>query len=474
MRKYVIILVLLNLILFTTAFIGEVDRNMPVIGADGVGDPYFPHLGNGGYDAQHYTLDLLADLENGSISGTVTMQAIATQSLSRFNLDFAGFTISAVRVNDTSATFERDERELIITPTEALKADDLFTVAVTYSGIPGRNVGLSSLPFSHGWTAYDEGVYVASEPDGASLWYPVNDHPTDKATYTIIITVDDPYVVAANGTLQGVSTDNGKSTYTWQSHDPIASYLVTVNIHPFVRLDDTVVNGVVIRNYFPEGREDRAERTFQDTSAMLTFFNQKFTDYPFESYGAVVANTRLPFALETQTLSLFGTNILGNQRANQSTIAHELAHSWFGNHVSPATWRDIWLNEGFATYASVLWLEEDEGTAAANRTLDNWYRYLREERTNVTIGDPGRNNLFDFNVYIRGAWTLHALRLEIGDEAFFQTLQTYQQRFASEHAQIADFITVAEEVSGQQLDDFFEAWLYSTALPPKPDDTVSG
>lgn len=466
MRKYSFLLFIFILVGFTTAFIGEVEQQEPTAGASGVGDPYFPDLGNGGYDAQHYTIDLDADLSTNTISGTVTMQAQATQALSQFNLDFAGFTISDITVNDETATFAREGRELIITPTDPIALNSEFTVAVNYSGIPGRDVNLPEMSFSRGWSLYDGGVFVASEPDGASLWYPVNDHPSDKASYTIMITVDAPLVVAANGILQDIITENGQSTYIWEASDPTASYLVTVNITEFVRSDDTVVDDVPIRNYFPEGREDIGETVFANTADMMVLFNEMFTDYPFEVYGAVVADANLPFALETQTLSLFGRNILNLEPRSQITIAHELAHAWFGNHVSPATWRDIWLNEGFATYASILWMEEEYGSEFANQLMDQWYNAVRDNT--VIIGDPGSRNLFSIGVYFRGAWVLHALRQEVGDDTFFAIIQEYQTRYANSHAEIADFIELANEVSGQDLTDFFDAWLYQPNIPPKP------
>jgi len=466
MRKMLSVALIMLLSLPLLGFIREaLPAGEPSPGSAGVGDPYFPELGNGGYDAQHYLLDLEADLETNTISGTVTMRARATQSLSQFNLDFAGFTIHELSVDDQEAEYQREGRELAITPAQPIYEGQFFDVAVTYSGVPGRELQLTGLPFAGGWNLYDGGVYVASEPDGASLWYPVNDHPSDKATYTIVMTVDDPYVVAANGILQEVYPVGDQITYVWEAAQPIASYLVTVNIAQFARHDDEVVDGVPIRNYFPvDALEDGAE-VFSETPDILRFFNDQFGPYPFDVYGAVVADTRLPFALETQTISLFGRDIIGTGLGPQVTIAHELAHSWFGNHVSPATWRDIWLNEGFATYASVLWIEEAAGSATADRLMNNWYNAIISSR--IIIGDPGVRNLFSGAVYFRGAWTLKALHERVGDETFFTILQTYQERFAHRSAEIADFIAVAEEISGEDLGEFFDAWLYQAQVPPR-------
>lgn len=468
MRRYVSLVLLLVLALVSTAFITDSNTTAdePTPGAAGVGDPYFPESGNGGYDTIHYTIDLDVDLEENIIAGTVTIQAQATQSLSRFNLDFGGFAIGGIWVNGDSATFERERRELIITPSEPIQDTDEFEVVVNYQGVPGRGIENLNLPFARGWQRYEHGVYVASEPDGASLWYPSNDHPSDKASYTIIITVDDPYIVAANGILQNTSTENGQTTYTWHSENPIASYLVTVNIAEFVRQDDTVVDGVPIRNYFPENGFATGQRTFAETADMMATFNEAFGAYPFEAYGAVVANRNLPFALETQTLSLFGRNIYAGGMGSEITIAHELAHSWFGNSISPATWRDIWLNEGFATYASILWVEENHGEDAATNIMNGWYNAIHNQK--VILGDPGIENMFNGTVvYLRGAWVLHSLRLTVGDEVFFDIIRTYQERYMYGNAEIADFIAIAEEVSERDLGDFFEGWLYQAEVPPR-------
>lgn len=475
MRKVLILFFVLFLTTISaSAFIRGVESEEtepPTPGAAGIGDPYYPALGNGGYDAQHYTLDLDADLSINTISGTVTMNAIATQSLSSFNLDFVGFEISSITVNDVEATFARDGRELIITPAEPIFNGETFDAAVTYSGVPGRDIGNVN-PFSGGWQLYDGGVYVASEPDGSSLWFPVNDHPIDKATYTYIFTVDSEFAVAANGLLQEVIEEGDKTTYIWQASDPTASYLVTVNIAQFTRVDDTVVGDVPIRNYFPTSQVnniDPSQTSFAQTADMMRAFNEWFGEYPFEVYGAVVADTRLPFALETQTLSLFGSNAYETGGAAETVVAHELAHSWFGNSISPATWRDIWLNEGFATYASALWIEATQGDNVFNQTMDSWYNTIRRQPRKTIIADPGPRDLFTIAVYYRGAWVLHALRLEVGDETFYDIIQTYHADYAYQTASIPDFIAVAESVSGRDLTDFFQGWLYERDMPPRPE-----
>jgi aminopeptidase N len=463
------------LILLIVMMVGLVQAqdNPPQSGADGLGDSYFPQLGNGGYNAEHYTLDLKWDEDTNKLDGTVTMLAKAYSDLSRFNLDFAGFTISSILVDGKSATFKRDGRELQITPSTMLKQDETFEAAVSYSGVPGTGVSSFYDVFAEGWIRYPQGVYVSNEPDGAANWYPVNDHPLDKATYSFVITVPDAYTVAANGLLQTVVDNPGPTTtYTWETHDELASYLTSVNIAKFMMQKTVGQDDLPIRNYFPSDKADELIQTFSDFPNMIAFYGSIFGKYPFEAAGVVVADTSLSYALETQTLILFGKDIAVGQTKAQTVIAHELAHQWFGDSVSLTQWRDIWLNEGFATYASMLWMEHAEGQAAMTKQMDRYYSIIVNQGSKFSApANPPKDDLFNSGVYLRGAWALHALRLKVGDKVFFYILQTYYDHFKYGNATTGDFTSLASQISGQDLKDFFQAWLSDEKVPAKPDQT---
>ncbi len=469
MRKSQFIIVLLLLLTVSGAVALAQDASP---GAPGVGDVYYPSLGNGGYDVQHYDLELLVDVETNLLVATATIEAVATQDLSAFNLDFVGMTVAELSVNGEAATFARDEPELVITPAEAIREGDAFTVLVDYYGRP-NSIQAQGIPIQIGWRNYGNGILVASQPNGSSTWYPVNDHPTDKATYTFRITVEEPYVAAANGILtETIDAGRGATTYVWEASDPTASYLTTVQVAEFVRQEETLDNGLVIRNYFPARVAAEGQRTFAKQGAMMDYFETVFGPYPFEVYGSVVADTPLSFALETQTLSVYGVTVVNGGIGVEAVIAHELAHQWFGNSASTRQWQDIWLNEGFATYAQWLWAEHEYSI----ETRDDFIRgsYTTASSSFVlpgaaVLGDPSPDRLFDPGVYFRGALTLHALRLEIGDEAFFDTLRTYADRFKNSTVVTDDFIAVAEEVSEQDLGALFDAWVYQDRLPPIPE-----
>ena len=443
----------------------------PTEGSDGIGDDYYPQAGNGGYDVQHYDIAMTVEGRDTLSAATVIIDAIATQDLSRFNLDFAALDIAQVVVNGDAATFEQADRELIITPRTALAEGEAFSVQIDYSGKP-ESISTPAIPIAVGWRLSSYGSFTFGEPYGASSWYPVNDHPLDKATYSFAITVPDDLNVAANGRLiEIVDNGDGTATHIWRSNDLMASYLTIVSIDRHVRVEAESGNGIPIRHYFPEDLAARAFIDFSSTADMMDYFETIFGPYPFEVYGVVVVNSDLGFAMETQTISLFGRSAISGTRSVESTAAHELAHQWYGNSISPARWQDIWLNEGFASYASVLWFEHRDGPDTVTEWETNVYEWLSRDGISigVPLAAPPNDNLFYTPlVYVRGALTLHALRLTVGDDIFFDILRTYSERFQYQNATTEDFIGVAEDVSGQDLTDFFDAWLFSVDLPALP------
>jgi aminopeptidase N len=442
----------------------------PKPGAPGLGDSLYPHLGNSGYDVQHYTLDLtVQDVSAGELEGITTIDARATESLSSFNLDFLGFEIEKISVNGQPADFKHNVQELTITPSTPLAANESFTVEVQYQGSPEDARSGGSFPI--GWITFAEGSFVLSEPDGASSFYPVNNHPLDKASYTFRVTVPEPFEVGANGVLTE-ATDNGETTtFVFEARDPMASYLATINIDEFDIETSQAENGIPIRNYYPTGLSEEFRKPFERQDEMLVYFGDTFGAYPFEVYGGLVIDREFGAALETQTLSIFSISMLDSSgRASaEEVVAHELAHQWFGNSVSLADWRDIWLNESFATYAQVLWLEHTEGRQALDERIREMYRVVLENRDSMSPpGEPPADGLFNLGVYYWGALCLHALRLEVGEATFFEILKTYHERFKGGNVRTADFIAVAEEVSGKELSAFFDSWLYSGDLAPIP------
>ena len=441
-----------------TAVAGE-----PSPGARGIGDPYFPLLGNGGYDVRHYAIALDLDVAAGRLrDARTTIDAVATQDLSAFNLDFRGPEIDDITVDGAPAVWSRDRGELTVTPASPILTGADFQVAVRYRGTPDGGRGR----FERGWWVVDDSVFTVGEPAGADVWYPVNGHPLDKATYTLEITVPEPYDVVANGRLASVARTTGvagnpsTATFTWENEDPTASYLVMFHAAALDVTAEDGSNDLTIIEAFPEEIAESRVRVFDLVPEMLVVFEDLFGPYPFDSFGnTIFADSQFDAALETQGIAAYDQSAV-----SERTVAHELAHQWFGNSVSLERWQDIWLNEGFARYAETLWAEAAHGPAAADASLRQQIASFANTvpgagPDGALIGDPGPDRLFSEIVYAGGALLLHDLRRELGDDAFFRLLKEWAARHAYGHATTEDFIALAEEVSGQDLEGFFVDWL---------------
>lgn len=646
-------------------------------GASGIGDPYFPKDGNGGYDVTNYGLELSYDPDTDVLDGVATIDARATQNLSRFNLDFDGLTISALTVDGQSASFNRSNGELRVTPAAGIPVRTHFQVVVTYSGVP---VAQSGIDEGSGWIPTDDGVLVVGQPHVASTWFPANDHPRDKATFDIAMTVPEGLEAVANGALVSNETNAGETRWVWRAASPMATYLATVNVgefdltqyhadagrpggvdvvdaidpdlltgmvprtgtqfvlsqagqqtfkrlrrtvavpaegatltfwanrdtegnwdhvfveakhaggsdwttlpdanghtsadtghscpywldlHPFLKhyqsvradgscrptgttgawnavaghsegweqwsidlgayagssvdlsisyaSDDSVQGpGVAVDdievstgegttsfeddgdvldgwtvpgapatsianvNDWVVGTADDAPMSYGEGAAnsfarepeILDFLAAQFGDYPFVDNGGIVDDVRdLGFALENQTRPVYGPEFFGDQAEGDGVVVHELTHQWYGDKRNLWNWKHIWLNEGFATYAEWLWSEE-EGLGTAQQLFDSYYAIPESSGFwDLHIGNPGPEDLFATEVYWRGAMTLHALRLELGDEDFFTLAQEWAAQPNSVRVTTRNFVDLAEEISGRQLDGFFADWLRTSAKP---------
>ena len=430
-------------------------------GARGVGDPYFPDLGNGGFDVEHYTLDLTWLADQGALEGVATIAATATQDLSRFDLDLSGLEVRSATVEGEPAAVSREARELIIDPATDIAEGTEFTTVVTYGGVP-EPIREGTDVFELGWQTDGREAFVVSEPSGAQTFFPVSDHPTDKATYTIRVTAPEDQTVAANGLLvREDDTGHGMRSWTYEATDPMASYLVQIAIGDYELVDGGKVGDVTIRHAFHRSRLDDAAEATAGTADMLTLLDDVYGPFPFEAYGVLVVDEDLGFALETQTMTIIGSDVAADRARSDQILLHELAHQWVGDAVSPATWKDIWLNEGFATYAEWLWLERTGRQSAA----DSARQYEGVPELDPPPGDPGSDELFSAPVYIRGGMTLQALREQVGDDDFLGILRTWVDDNRGGTASTEDFIALAEEISGDELDELFQTWLYEDGLP---------
>lgn len=441
-------------------------------GAASAGDSRIPGIGNGGYDAKHYDADIKVE-PGGALDATAKMRAQATQDLDQLNIDFVGFDIESVKINGKEAGYKREDGELIVTPAHRLSKGQEFELQVDYNGQP-QPLRSKHAPVPLGWNTFEGGSFVVSEPDGTRAWLPVNDHPTDKASYSFHINVPRPMIAAANGVLTAVDEQADSRTFHFEARDQMASYLSTVHVGEYERFESQSLDGKVpIQNYFPTDLVEKAQRDFARVPEMMSFLTEKLGPYPFESYGNIVMDTNLggAAALETQTLPLYDRGMVTGEQRMDRVLVHEMAHHWFGNSVSPGDWKDIWLNEGLASYCEMLWTEHDQGVEARDRALARAEQIVKRYGSSDPIAEPAANRLFDAKVYQGGALAIHALRKEVGDETFFEILKQYGTQHRDSTATTDDLVAISSAVSGKDLFPFFQRWVYSSDLPPVPLDT---
>jgi aminopeptidase N len=430
-----------------------------VPGAAGIGDPDFPTDGNGGYDVAHYALKLRYDPPTKHLSGTTSVRATASQALSRFNLDLHGFTVRQVTVDGAGAAFARNGDELVVTPRAVIAKGASFTVAVDYAGRPDPVRNSSNLG-TYGFIPTKDGAFVTSEPNGAKTWFPCNDHPADKATFDFDVTVPTGITVIANGELtKPPATSGATSTFSWREGHPMTTYLATITLGTFQVRTGRSASGIPVYAATDPAYSAQLASLYTTSAKLTDYWATVFGPYPFSSTGGVIDDFPAGYALENQTKPMYG-----GFAPDQSIIAHELAHQWFGNSVSITRWKDLWLNEGFATYAEWLWTEHTGG-ATADQTFEGYNAADRSEMWGYPPGIARKDDLFHNSVYTRGAMTLHVLRRRIGDEKFFHLLRSWAKTHRHGNATTPQFIAMAEAVSGKQLKDLFNAWLYTPSRP---------
>jgi len=430
----------------------------------GIGDPYFPALGDAGYQVRHYDLALRIDPVAGSLAGTASISATARHRLTRFRVDLAGLGVTRVTVNGARTAVVQTQDKVVVSPRSPLAAGSMFSFTISYGGRPSPGtVPGTGLP--NGWITNGATSFTLGEPDGARRWFPANDHPSEKATFTFHITVPSGLTAFANGRLVSHTAAGSGVTDTWQEDAPMAPYLAQVVVGNLTVDQHPGPGGVLLRDAYSPDTQASAAPAVANTAAMLTFFTGEFGPYPFHEYGVVVPDMRVNgFAFESQTLSLFSPDVFGSDPVPASTtLAHELAHQWFGDDVSPAAWRDIWLNEGFATYAEWLWEDHALGVPLSANVATA--RRMLGGTPPTPVDNPGVDAMFSATTYQRGALTLDALRRTVGDATFFNILRSYVQRFAGRSATTSDFVTTADRVAGRDLRPLFAAWLGAGPLP---------
>jgi aminopeptidase N len=421
-------------------------------------DSLFPEVGSSRYDVKHYAISL-SFKSSGNIKAKTTFTAKAKKPLKSFSLDLEGLIVDKVRVNGRTADFSRRDNKLIITPSKTVAGR--FWTSIAYHGKPVTHIDPDGA--DDGWIPTDNGTgaTVLSEPVGAMTWFPNNNTPRDKATFDMKITVPSKLEVAGSGDLKSVRKHAGKETWRWVQPYQQATYLAMISISDYDVYHSTMrtTSGrkLPIWSFIePKLGTVAAERAL--IPKIIRYEERRFGPYPFNSAGIVVKETGAGYALETQNRPVF------DGIPDDTTNVHEWAHQWYGNSVSLSDWGDIWLNEGFAQYAEWLWDASHGGPSTAEA-----FQQAYDDPETVwspapaALTDPA--DLFGQQSYLRGGMTLEALRQKVGTHDFFVILRSWAKQHKYGNVTTAQFIRLSERVSGQDLDAFFDAWLY---VPKKP------
>ena len=436
---------------------------VPALGGEGIGDAYFPFDGNGGIDVKRYRIHDRYGFAGGRLSGRTRLTVRATQDLSRFNLDFL-LPVDRVTVDGHRASFDQArDHELRITPATPVLEGTRFQVRVEYAGKPRRFESGGE----HNWLADDTEVIAMNEPHMATWWFPANDHPLDRARMDIHIDVPRELQVVANGRRVSRTRHGERATTHWRAREPMVPYLAFFAAGRFaVRhgRHDGLPWYVAVSKEIPRATRARSLRLMKRTPRLVDWLERQLGEYPFSTTGGLTTSLNPGFALENQTRPTYPVMAPGAL----TTVVHELAHQWFGDSVAVRGWRDIWLNEGAATFMEVRYRER-HGGESGQAWLNGWYDGIGAGSSfwDLEVADPGPDHLFDWPVYQRGGMTLQALRHRIGGPDFWLLLRRWVDEHRHANGSTPGFQALAEEVSGQDLDGFFRAWLHERSKPAR-------
>lgn len=438
----------------------------------GLAGLYSQPFPNPAIDVQKYIFRLEINDLSQTIKGEARLEITFRENgIKSFFLDLVnqssalvgkGMQVSTILSNNEEVAFTHRSNRLTLSLKQAPQKGETLTFDIRYSGVPADGLIISE-------NIYGRKTFFGDNwPDRAHHWLPVVDHPADKALVEFIIVAPQKYQVVANGTLvEETDLRDGERLTHWRSTVPLPTKVMVFGAAEFaVEYLDEFRNIPVTSWVYPQNRE-AGFYDYQLALPVLTFMADYIGPYPYSKLANVQSTTRYG-GMENASNIFYAENSVTGERTSEELIAHEIAHQWFGNSASEASWYHIWLSEGFATYFALLYLEYAHGP-------DRMAIGLRENRETVIQSGPNApvvdeeitnlNFLLNANSYQKGGWVLHMLRQKIGDDAFRKGIRTYYERYQLSNALTDDFRKVMEEVSGQNLKDFFQQWLFTAGHP---------
>ncbi|MDR4533312.1 M1 family metallopeptidase [Glutamicibacter sp. PS] len=426
-------------------------------------DEYTKHYGSPTYTVEHYDVNLVVKLASNHLDGRAMLRIRALEDLNEIPLNLNGLRIIKATCQGRKVSVSKKHHRMVVSTPNRVKAGDHIELNLRYGGNPDVDNGQWG---EVGWEELTDGVLVSGQPVGASTWFPCNDHPSHKSSYRFEVSTDAGYRAVANGDLISHRRSASRDTWLYEQREPMATYLATLQIGRYVEI--AFDHGHHLLAYSVPGNDLPVRRAFAQQGQMAEIFERKFGPYPFENYKIVVVDDELEIPLEAQGMSIFGRNHLSLEWEAQRLIAHEFAHQWFGNSLTPSQWKDIWLNEGFACFSEWVYSEYAGVMPLEQRARDAWEK-LKSLPHDLQIGDPGPKDMFDDRVYKRGALTLYALLTALGEKAFYEMLRDWTATYQHDSVDTKKFAKhLKKHASGIDVDQILQSWLTNLELPDFP------
>ncbi|MET0990392.1 MAG: hypothetical protein ABWY54_07080 [Glaciihabitans sp.] len=432
-------------------------------------DPYLPGIGNGGYRVDSYDIDLDVKISGGRVDGLVVISAVATQPLSRFSLDLAGLVASKVSVNGSrAAKFSQDGGTLTIRPSRPLGEGQAFTVMVQYGGFPHPIAPARGMP-GGGWAERQDGVSVSGYPVGASTWFPCDERADDRATVVLRCACDAAFIVVASGVGASPVQRGGRARWLFTQAEPVSVGTIGLQIGRFgTGLVSPAVPG--LRLLTDSGQESDLRYVLDEQERTLGILEALLGRLPHPAVTTVVRGEPHDPLFSHSLLTLSRGDVEPGRRFER-LIVRALAFQWFGASLAPALLSDAWLSTGFVRYVEWLWSERRGGGATADELARQYYGEIAAAPRDLRLTNPGPDRVSDDRIGGRGALALHALRLTVGDDAFFTLLRGWADTHAGRAVTTESFLAYAESSavgSGPAIRGLLEPWLAGEDLPALP------
>jgi aminopeptidase N len=416
-------------------------------------------------DALEYRIRLNIPEASDEISAEATINfALKADAPRELPLDFGALNVEGVTVNGRPAGFRQAEGRLLVALAGDYKSGALLTVAVKYHGRPADGLFFKRNKFG------DRTVFADNWPNRAHHWFPSLDHPYDKAGVAFDVTAPARYDVIANGRLiETTSLQNGMRLTSWREDVDIPVYCMVVGATEFSVLDAGAFGNSRLSYYLYPKDRDKGTHDYGRALRAAEFFERLVGPYPYEKLALVESSTRFG-GMENSSSIFFDENSYNGSGKLEGTVAHEIAHQWFGDSVTESDWHHLWLSEGFATYFGALFYEHADGRQRFLEVMRGAReRYMKDaDVVSRPVIDPSVTDLFKLlnrNNYEKGAWVLHMLRHVVGDEKFFEGVRDYYRAHRDRNALTEDFRRALELRSGRRLEWFFREWLYEPGFP---------